>query len=45
MTTGHTGALVLDSMLRRGLRPVLAGCDGAAVAGLAARHDVGLVPV
>ncbi|MFD5177814.1 saccharopine dehydrogenase family protein [Nocardia sp. NPDC058379] len=35
--TGYTGGLVLDALLRRGLTPVLAGRDGAALATIAAR--------
>ena len=37
--TGYTGALVLDSLLRRGLRPVLAGRNTDALAGLARQHS------
>lgn len=36
--TGYTGALVLDSLLRRGLRPVLAGRNTGALGGLARQH-------
>ncbi|MFJ2837582.1 saccharopine dehydrogenase family protein [Nocardia sp. NPDC087230] len=35
--TGYTGGLVLDALLRRGLEPVLAGRDGAALAAIAER--------
>ncbi|GAA1956893.1 saccharopine dehydrogenase NADP-binding domain-containing protein [Kitasatospora viridis] len=37
--TGYTGGLVLGAMLRRGLRPTVAGRDGAALAGLAEGAD------
>ncbi|WP_078306954.1 MULTISPECIES: saccharopine dehydrogenase NADP-binding domain-containing protein [unclassified Mycobacterium] len=36
--TGYTGALVLESLRARGIKPVLAGRDEAAVAALAKRH-------
>ncbi|GGN94083.1 hypothetical protein GCM10011579_093240 [Streptomyces albiflavescens] len=36
--TGFTGALVLDAMLRRGLKPVVAGRNRGAMAALAAQH-------
>ncbi|KOX16292.1 trans-acting enoyl reductase family protein [Nocardiopsis sp. NRRL B-16309] len=35
--TGYTGGLVLDALLRRGVRPTVAGRDAAAVAALADR--------
>lgn len=37
---GYTGRLVVEEAVRRGLRPVLAGRDGAAVHALAARHGL-----
>ncbi|MGW4224555.1 saccharopine dehydrogenase family protein [Streptomyces bauhiniae] len=36
--TGYTGGLVLEALLRRGTRPVLAGRNAAALAALAERH-------
>ncbi|MET8695401.1 saccharopine dehydrogenase NADP-binding domain-containing protein [Streptomyces bauhiniae] len=36
--TGYTGGLVLDALLRRGARPVLAGRNATALASLAERH-------
>ncbi|MGW4249852.1 saccharopine dehydrogenase family protein, partial [Nocardia sp. NPDC004722] len=36
--TGYTGDLVLCALLRRGLKPVVAGRDQTALAGLAERH-------
>ncbi|MEV7499982.1 saccharopine dehydrogenase NADP-binding domain-containing protein [Streptomyces sp. NPDC093018] len=36
--TGYTGSLVLDSLLRRGLKPTLAGRNRAPLAALAERH-------
>ncbi|MBM3906610.1 MAG: saccharopine dehydrogenase NADP-binding domain-containing protein [Gemmatimonadetes bacterium] len=40
--TGYTGQLVVEECLALGLRPVLSGRNGAAVAALAARHGLEL---
>jgi short subunit dehydrogenase-like uncharacterized protein len=37
---GYTGGLIVEEAVRRGLRPVLAGRDAAAVRALAARHGL-----